>query len=145
MPTNWNSWVGSINYWPFVYMLTMGGVGTLCAYWYRRAAWAGLAVRSLACAVVAGTLALHLLTQWILEVDPRRDTGNIPLPSPFPGVTSALLVAFILPGLFWQGLLLGSLARPERDVVSTMWKTSYIIAIGYSLWILPWALGIITD
>jgi len=134
-----------MNYWPLVYVLVMGVLGALCAYWYRHAPWAGLAVRLLTGGVFAATLALHVLTRWILQVDPGRDIGRIPLPSPLPEVTVALLIGFFAPGLLWQGILLGSLARPGKGVVSIAWKTSYVLAVGYSLCVLPWAVGIIMD
>ena len=145
MPRSWRFWVMGINEWPLVYILGMGVIGAFAAIKFRRAPWAGRAARLITGAVIAGVLALHLLTAWVLAVDPMRNTGDIPLPIPFPSVASALLMAFIMPGLFWQGLLLGSLARESSDRRSAAWRVGYLFAAGYSVWVLPWALGIIID
>jgi hypothetical protein len=137
--------LASINYWPLVYLVAMGVIGTALAYFYRRRQWAGPLAKLLAACVVGGTVLLHVLTLLILDVDPRRDITGIPLSAPLPMIAGGLLFVFFVPGLLWQGFLLGSLARPGRDGHSVLWKLTFIVAAVYSVWITPWAFEIIMD
>jgi hypothetical protein len=123
----------------------MGIVGLTCAYWCRRAAWADKALRCLAVGLTASTLALHGLTSWVLSEDPHRNIGHVPLPAPFASIAETLLLVLLLPGLFWQGALLAALVRTSGTGHAAFWKGLSLTGIAYSLWVLPWALGIIAD
>jgi hypothetical protein len=144
-PANWSFWVASINFWPLVYVVSLGGVGAIVAYWLRAASWSGVASRAIVVALVGLSLGLHLLTSCVLAVDPQRNSGDIPLPFPFPGIAKLLLLLAIIPGLLSQGFLLGGLSRAGENKPSVMWKAAHVAAVVYSIWVLPWALGVISD
>jgi hypothetical protein len=83
-------------------------------------------------------MAAHGLTLWILQVDPARDSGGIPLPGPFSSVASALTLTLDFLGPLLVGcsaaLAVGAIRRRRVDGFTVL---SAFVAL-YVAWIMPW-------
>jgi hypothetical protein len=144
VPSRWE--LLDINNWPLVYFFAMGLVGAVFAYILRGRGWAYPASKVVGVGLVVGTVVLHLLAMAILHVDPRRDSGNIPLPYPLPTLAYALVAVVYAPGLLWQGYLFGSVVGQSRRArVDVAWHLVFLVVGVYSVWMFPWSMGVIFD
>jgi len=143
-PLSWYGSLLSLSGWMISGTLAIGGLAT--GLWldryrqetYRRALGlsSGLAI--------GGVLVGQGLTAWILQVDPARDTGTIPLPTPFDLLAQLIVLGLMLAFPLFVGFMGASVGRfvSEKPSASTLFGMSVAV---YGFWVVPWSIYVILD
>jgi hypothetical protein len=98
--------------------------------------------------ILSAAMVLALvLARWVLAVDPRRDTGTVPLPSPWPSVLSTLALGllFALPAVL--GGFIGFSAYDFMNQRAWRWfrLVAYaMVFLGLAAFT-PWVFGVTFD
>lgn len=87
----------------------------------------------------------HLLTLWLLAVDPKRDIPGVPLPWPFGELASTINLLLYLGGPLYVGFVASGWFQVLRSrKLDGMTVFSTIIVL-YLAWITPWIGHVVWD
>jgi hypothetical protein len=128
-----------------VLLLGILALGLLLAFLLRR-----LEVTpkiALWCSIVLLVTAVlgHILTGWILSIDPTRASGNIPLPKPFAFLAESIAIFLVLIGPLVAAFIAGHSLLRIRDWRKALHSLAFILIAAYAVFITPWIVVVVWD
>lgn len=111
--------------------------------WSSRRRTAVLAVMSWLVVISSGVA--HLLTVWVLQVDPGRDRSGIPLAEPFSTLGSVLNLALHVAGPLLIGFTAVRVVQAAKEQKLDRLTVLMLLAALYTAWILPWVGTVMWD
>lgn len=99
------------------------------------------------CSVVLLATAVlgHILTGWILSVDPSRASGDIPLPQPFAFFAASVSIFLVLIGSLIAAFIAGHSLLQIRKLRKVPLSLAFIFIAAYSIYITPWIIVVVWD
>ena len=88
-----------------------------------------------------------VLARWVLAIDPRRDTGFVPLPPPWSSVLPALTFGLVFALPTSLGAFIGMSAWDFTTRHTSRWLRllSYAIVFAALVALTPWVFGVTFD
>lgn len=138
-----------IKYWllrsKYNYLIVTAIIGIFLPILFRKKKQIINAVNLISYFTISGSLALHFFTIIILQKDPHRALGYVPLPFGLGAVADFLSLFLFLPGYLFQGAMLSRIVRIKITAPKTYLNLFWIIFATYSAWIVQWCFLIIAD
>ena len=99
------------------------------------------------CSVVLLATAVlgHILTGWILSIDPSRASGDIPLPEPFAFLSANVSIFLVLIGPLVASFIAGHSLIQIRDLRKAPHSLAFILIAAYAIYITPWICVVVWD
>lgn len=138
-------WLWNFSGFGKIFFLIMGIAGFILGCYVWEKIWGKRITALTSVFVFLGTATIYLLTIWILKIDPNRNLGSIPLPYFWRILTNILVIIFMITGYSLQGIALSLTLKSIRNKHLLGWSLINLVSVLFSIWCIPWAVGVILD
>ncbi len=102
--------------------------------------------RIVAWVLCALSIVAHALVLAVLRIDPRRDTGTVPLPEPFASIAPTMAIGLLVLAPLLGGWLFGlSVRRVLGGGPAISAAAAQVAVAAYAIYISPWVVAIVFD